>query len=448
MKQYNSIKRKYPDALLLFRVGDFYETFGEDAGKVSSVLGIVLTKRKNGAAAFVDLAGFPHHSLNTYLPRLVRAGYRVAICDQLEDPKQTKTIVKRGVTELVTPGVAFNDEVLEGRKNNFLAAVHFHADRCGLALVDISTGEFLVSEGNREYIDKLVQGLSPTEMLYNRQETSRYQDQFADDFHTYALDEWVFSEDFGEERLLRHFGTKSLKGYGIQDMGLSKAAAGAILHYLAETQNDRLQHIDSISRIGADEYVWLDKFTIRNLELFGTTHSGGRALIDVLDETVSPMGGRLMKRWMVLPLKEKEAISARHDVVGFFIADQERAAEINLLIKQMGDLERLISKVAVQKVNPREVNQLRRALDIIPEIKSLLTTELPELAKIHDQLNECPSIRALIAERLQEDAPVNVAKGGVINEGVDKELDELRSIAGNAKARKRTHRNHQSEDWL
>jgi DNA mismatch repair protein MutS len=433
MKQYNSIKAKYPDALLLFRVGDFYETFGSDAVKVADVLGIVLTKRKNGAAAFIDLAGFPHHSIDTYLPKLVRAGYRVAICDQLEDPKATKSIVKRGVTELVTPGVAINDQVLEQRKNNFLAAVHYAKDGIGLALVDISTGEFLVSQGSRDYIDKLIQGLSPSEILYSKDAKAEYDEQFADEFHTYALDEWVFSGDFGREIMLRHFKTKTLKGYGVDDMELSITAAGAVLHYLGETRNDRLQHVDSISRIGTDDFVWLDKFTIRNLELFQTNHAGGRALIDVLDQTVSPMGGRLMRRWMVLPLKEKEAIEARHDVVGFFIEDQERASEISLTIKQIGDLERLISKVAVQRINPREVVQLKRALTLIPALKMHIKDDLDELNKLHDQLNECPKILNRINTELEDEAPVLLHKGGVIKSGVDKELDELRSIAFSGK---------------
>ena len=429
MKQYNAIKAKHPDALLLFRVGDFYETFGEDAVKASKVLGIVLTKRKNGAAAFVDLAGFPYHSLDTYLPRLVRAGYRVAICDQLEAPSPEKKIVKRGVTELVTPGVSFSDQVLEQRTNNFLAAWHEDDNLLGLSFLDISTGEFFIAEGSDAYLMKLLQGFHPSEVLVSRDRKGQFQ-SYLDEFHLYGLEAWVFDESVSREKLLRHFNTSSLKGFGVEDMGPGITAAGAILHYLGETQNDRLQHIHTMSRITSDMHVWMDRFTIRNLELFQTNHPGGKALIDVLDHSVTPMGGRLMKQWMLLPLMDIERINDRLDVVSYLVDGDSRAAGLGMLIKPIGDLERLISKAVVQKVNPREVNQLKRALEAMPPvIEYLMGSEVPYLMTMADQINPCTLIKERIERELNEDAPAVLGKGDVIADGVSEELDEYRNIA-------------------
>ena len=429
MKQYNRIKSKYPDALLLFRVGDFYETFGEDAVRTSDVLGIVLTKRKNGAAAYIDLAGFPYHSLDTYLPRLVRAGFRVAICDQLEAASPDKKIVKRGVTELVTPGVAFSDQVLEQRKNNYLAAWHREGEQAGLSLLDISTGEFLVAEGSDAYLMKLLQGLHPSEILISR-DARKGSNSYLEEFHLYGLESWVFDEDVSRERLQRHFSTSSLKGFGVEDMSPGITAAGAILHYLGETQNDRLQHVNTMSRITSEEHVWMDQFTVRNLELFYTNHPGGKALIDVLDHSVTPMGGRLLKKWMLLPLRDMERINERLDVVSYLHEDQMRASKLSSLIKPVGDLERLVSKAVVQKVNPREVNQLRRALEAIPAIKEYLaSTQVGRLETLADQLNPCLLLKDRIARELNEEAPAVIGKGELINEGVNAELDEYRAIA-------------------
>ena len=429
MKQYNRIKSKYPDALLLFRVGDFYETFGEDAVRAADTLGIVLTKRKNGAAAFIDLAGFPYHSLETYLPRLVRAGYRVAICDQLEAPSADKKIVKRGVTELVTPGVAFNDHVLEQRKNNFLAAWHRESESSGLSLLDISTGEFLVAEGSDPYLMKLLQGLHPSEILVSRDARASLNTDL-EEFHLYGLEPWVFDQEVSRERLLRHFSTTSLKGFGVEDMGPGITAAGAILHYLGETQNDRLQHVNSISRLTSEEHVWMDQFTIRNLELFNTNHPGGKAMIDVLDYSVTPMGGRLLKKWILLPLRDKVRINERLDVVSHLHEDPSRASKLSSLIKPIGDLERLVSKAVVQKVNPRELNQLRRALEAVPAIQEYLAASaITPLMKLADQLNPCALLKERIAKELKEEAPAVIGKGELINEGVSAELDEYRAIA-------------------
>ena len=362
MKQYNQIKARHPEALLLFRVGDFYETFGEDAIKTSKILGIILTKRKNGSASEIELAGFPHHSLDTYLPKLVRAGQRVAICDQLEDPKMTKTIVKRGVTELVSPGVSFNDQVLEQGKNNFLCAIHFGKDNLGVAFLDVSTGEFLVAEGNKEYIDKLISSFEPSEIIFQKNRTKDFQTQFGENHYTFRLEDWAFTEEFAEESLNKHFGTKNLKGFGIEKMSLAVIAAGAVFYYLSENQHQRLGHITSIARIEEEKYVWLDRFTIRNLELVFSTNDNAKTLADILDKTHTPMGGRLIKRWIVLPLKDEKPINERLDVVDYLTKNEEIAFELSQRLREIGDLERLISKVAVGKVNPKEVMHLRRTL--------------------------------------------------------------------------------------
>ena len=359
MKQYNAIKAKYPGALLLFRVGDFYETFGEDAVKASKVLDIVLTKRANGAASHIELAGFPHHSLDTYLPKLVRAGNRVAICDQLEDPKSVKGIVKRGVTELVTPGLSFNDNVLEKKANNFLASIHFSKDRAGVAFLDVSTGEFMAAQGSKDYISKLFQGFNPSEVIFCNSAKEDLKLLFQDDYNTFSLDEWIYSFDFGYEKLIAHFQTNTLKGFGIEGLDDAIIAAGAVLHYLEETEHREVKHISSISRIDEDRYVWLDKFTIRNLELIYPQHDGGVPLIDILDCTVTPMGSRLLKKWMVLPLKEIASINERLNTVKGFTENTDLLDDIQQNLKQIGDLERLISKVAVGRINPREMNQLK-----------------------------------------------------------------------------------------
>ncbi len=434
MKQYNTIKAKYPDAILLFRVGDFYETFGEDAVKASKVLGIVLTKRANGSASHIELAGFPHHSLDSYLPKLVRAGYRVAICDQLEDPKMVKGIVKRGITELVTPGVSFNDKILNHQQNNFLASVHLEKEEAGLALCDVSTGEFLVAQGSTAYIEKLIQNFKPNELLYEKSKRNDLNDLIGERFYCFGLDDWAFTYDYGYESLTKHFDTLSLKGFGIEDQRLAIHACGAILHYLSETKHDKLKHINKVSRIEEDNYVWLDKFTIRNLELYGSNHENGKSLIDVIDKTVSPMGSRLLKRWLALPLKNIDAINERLDAVEYFENEKEVRDELVSSLKEVGDLERLISKVAAFKVNPRELVHLKRSLQMIAEIKEKLkSASNPTLQKIADQLNPCQLILERLDNELNEDAPVNVLKGNVMAKGVNAELDELRNIAFNGK---------------
>jgi len=433
MQQYNRIKSKYPDAVLLFRVGDFYETFGEDAIKASRILGIVLTNRANGSSK-IELAGFPHHSLDTYLPKLVRSGCRVAICDQLEDPKATKKIVKRGVTELVTPGVSYNDKTLDLRSNNFLASIHIEKDRLGVAFLDVSTGEFLAAQGNWEYIDKLLQSFSPSEVIYQKQHKAEFTQRFADSFFTYTLEDWVFTQTYAEELLLNHFETKSLKGFGVDQLDLGVVAAGAALHYLQETQHNKVSHIASITRIEEDRFVWMDHFTIRNLELVQASSMNGVSLLDILDQTVSPMGARMLRRWLVLPLKELQPIQDRLNIVDYFTNEDEVADELALQIKQMGDLERLISKVATARICPREVVQLKRALNaIIPVVDYCSKSGNESLASLAAQLNPCDPIREKIARELQEDAPVQLLKGNVIAPGVSQELDELRNISSSAK---------------
>ncbi|NND78042.1 MAG: DNA mismatch repair protein MutS [Flavobacteriales bacterium] len=434
MKQYNGIKAKYPDALLLFRVGDFYETFGEDAVKASKVLGIVLTKRKNGAAAFIDLAGFPHHSLDSYLPKLVRAGYRVAICDQLEDPKQTKKIVKRGVTELITPGVALNDNVLDNKSNNFLAALHFNQKRLGVSFLDISTGEFLISEGDEAYILKLLEAFKPSEVLHSRAKHNEFEDISKNAFNNFELEDWIFEPDFAEEKLLEQFQTLTLKGFGISEMKDGVIAAGAILQYLRDTHHTDLNHIRAISRLDENEHVWLDPFTIRNLELIHPLSSNGLSLMSVMDHTSSPMGARLLKRWILLPLKDLRSINDRLDGVSYFSSEEERIADIALMFKQIGDVERIISRVAVKKANPKEILHLASALEITQPIKEICNSSgVKALKKISDELRDCSELREKIVSTLHPEAPALFSKGNYINDGFNEELDELRSIAFSGK---------------
>jgi DNA mismatch repair protein MutS len=429
MKQYNNIKTKHPDAILLFRVGDFYETFGEDAIRTSEILGITLTRRANGSASFVELAGFPYHALDTYLPRLVRAGQRVAICEQLEDPKLTKNIVKRGIIELVTPGVSLNENVLNHKENNFLAAVHIDKKIAGVAFLDISTGEFLTSEGTIEYIDQMLNNFQPKEVLFEKGKKDLFIDYFGQKFYTFKLDDWIFTQDAANDRLLKQFETSSLKGFGVQNLNFGIIAAGAILYYLDITQHEQLGHITSLSRIEENRYVWLDKFTIKNLELFHSPYEGARTLIDVMDRTISPMGGRLLKRWLSLPLKDIQPVNERLDVVQFFAENGETKDDISGLIRQVGDLERLISKVALNRINPREVVQLKRALKAIEPIRDLCDKSgcLP-LIQIGEQLNPCKSIADKIEKEINNDPPVQINRGSVIATGISSELDDLRRI--------------------
>ena len=435
MKQYNEIKRKYPDACLLFRVGDFYETFGEDAVRASKILGIVLTKRGAGSETETALAGFPHHSLNTYLPKLVKAGLRVAICDQLEDPKLTKTIVKRGVTELVTPGVSMNDEVLQSKSNNFLAAVYFGKKNLGVSFLDVSTGEFLTAQGNEEYIDKLLQNFQPSEVLIPKNNKGDFKQTFGEDFHNFYLEDWIFKEDYAFETLTNHFQTISLKGFGIEELPEGIIASGAILYYLSETQHNKVQHITSIQRIAEDAYVWMDRFTIRNLELYHSYNPNAVTLLDVIDRTLSPMGGRLLKRWLALPLKDIHKIRNRHEVVAFLKENTSVLKSIQNQVKQISDLERLISKIATGKVSPREVVHLKESLDAIIPIKSLALQSKNEALKIiGDSLHSCDLLREKIMITLNQDAPVAIAKGNAIAKGVNDELDDLRAISLSGKA--------------
>jgi DNA mismatch repair protein MutS len=434
MKQYNEIKRKYPDACLLFRVGDFYETFGDDAIRASKILGIVLTKRGNGAETETALAGFPHHSLNTYLPKLVKAGLRVAICDQLEDPKMTKTIVKRGVTELVTPGVAMNDEVLQSKSNNFLASICFGKKHLGVAFLDVSTGEFLTAQGNEEYIDKLLQNFSPSEILIQKNNKLSFKENFGEDFNVFLLEDWVYKEDYATETLMNHFQTNSLKGFGIEELQEGIIAAGAILYYLSETQYNKVQHISNIQRIAEDAYVWMDRFTIRNLELYHSHSQNAVTLLDVIDRTLSPMGSRLLKRWLALPLKEITKIRSRHEVVSYLKDNQDILQKIQYQIKQISDLERLISKVATGKISPREVIYLKESLDAIIPIKTIaLESKQEAVCIIGDSLHACDLLREKIKITLNQEAPVAIAKGNAIAKGVHAELDELRNIAFSGK---------------
>jgi DNA mismatch repair protein MutS len=434
MKQYNEIKRKYPDACLLFRVGDFYETFGEDAVRASKILGIVLTKRGAGSETETALAGFPHHSLNTYLPKLVKAGLRVAICDQLEDPKMTKTIVKRGVTELVTPGVSMNDEVLQSKTNNFLAAVYFANKSIGISFLDVSTGEFLTAQGNAEYIDKLLQNFSPSEVLIPKNNKNDFRETFGDDYHSFYLEDWIYKEDYAFETLTKHFQTVSLKGFGIEELKEGIIASGAILYYLSETQHNKVQHITSIQRIAEDAYVWMDRFTIRNLELYHSYNPNAVTLLDVIDKTLSPMGGRLLKRWLALPLKDSNKIQSRHQVVSYLKEHQDVLKNIQKQIKQISDLERLISKIAAGKVSPREVVYLKESLDAIIPIKTLALESPQEAVKvIGDSLHSCDLLREKIKTVLNQDAPVAIAKGNAIAKGISDELDDLRAISTSGK---------------
>lgn len=433
MKQYNEIKAKHPQALLLFRIGDFYETFGEDAIKASKILGIVLTKRRNGDS-HIELAGFPHHSIDTYLPKLIRAGQRVAICDQLEDPKLTKSIVKRGVTELVTPGVSFNDQVLDHNRNNFLCAIHLEKDLHGVSFLDISTGEFLIAQGNLDYIDKLIQGFEPSEIIYQKKMNSLYQETFNDKHHAFKLEDWVFTTDFANETLNKHFGTKNLKGFGVEQLSHGIIAAGAIFHYLSETQHHQLGHITNISRIEEEKYVWLDRFTVRNLELIQSHNDNATTLIDILDKTKTPMGGRMMKRWMVLPLKDLKPIEDRLDAVDFLVQNPDTRFELLERLKDIGDLERLISKVAVGRVNPKEIKHLENTLRQIAPIQSLLkNTSIPSLQRISDQLNPCLKLIELIDTHFMEEPATQLGKGMIIASGIHAEMDELRKISFSGK---------------
>ncbi len=445
MKQWNAIKAKHPQALLLFRVGDFYETFGEDAIKTSKTVGIVLTKRRNGDS-YIELAGFPHHSLENYLPKLVRAGYRVAVCDQLEDPKLTKNIVKRGVTELVTPGIAFNDNVLDSNKNNFLCAIHFGKEIHGVSFLDISTGEFLVAQGNLEHIEKLIQGFDPSEIVFQKKNGAFFKESFGDKYYTFKLEDWAFSNDFAQETLTKHFGTKNLKGFGIEGITEGITAAGAILHYLSETQHDRLGHITSISRIEEDRFVWLDRFTIRNLELISSPNENATTLIDIIDFTKTPMGGRMIKRWIVLPLKDLTPIQERLDSVEYFTKEDDISYETTLRLKEIGDLERLISKAAVGRVNPKEIKQLEFTLRQIKPIQEILSkTKVKALEKIGERLNPCEKLIEAIELNFVEEPAIQVGKGPVIAKGIHAELDELREISYSGKDFLEQIQNRESE---
>ena len=433
MKQYNAIKAKYPDALLLFRVGDFYETFGIDAVKASKILDIILTKRGAGSQSETELAGFPHHSLNTYLPKLVKAGQRVAICDQLEDPKKTKKIVKRGVTELITPGVSLNDEVLNSKTNNFLASVYF-GDNIGASFLDVSTGEFLTAQGSAAYVSKLLQNFRPSEVLVEKQKRKEFSKAFGNNFHEFYLDNWVFQNDYANESLCQHFQTKSLKGFGVDNLNSGLVASGAILHYLGETQHHKLQHITSIERLLEADFVWMDEFTIRNLELYHSNNQNAVTLIQVIDKTLSPMGGRLLKRWLALPLKSVKDIKDRHNVVFYFYENKSTLINLQSHLKGIGDLERLISKVATTKVNPREVVQLKNSLEQLLPVKTIaLESNQAALNIIGEKINNCEELRSKISATLNEDAPVNILKGNTIASSANNELAALRNIAFSGK---------------
>ncbi|HEY6082501.1 MAG TPA: DNA mismatch repair protein MutS, partial [Chitinophagaceae bacterium] len=434
MQQHKAVKAKYPDAVLLFRVGDFYETFNEDAVIASRVLGIVLTKRSNGAASYVDLAGFPYHALDTYLHKLVKAGYRVAICDQLEDPRMVKGIVKRGVTEMVTPGTATNEKLLDNNANNFLAAVHFGHNNTGAAFLDISTGEFFVAEGSNEYIDKLLQSFRPAEVIFQKNRQKDFRNSFGTKFYTYAVEEWVFAEAYTTDILLKHFETHSLKGFGVENLSDGIIAAGAALHYLKDTEHPHLQHITSLQRIDQEDFLWMDKFTIRNLELLGSNTENGNSLLKVLDNTVSPMGARLLKRWVVFPLRDITLINERLDLVEFFIKNPDHARQLTHHIKQAGDVERLVSRIPLKKISPREVMQLARGLQQVAAIKGLCSQASNNyLLRLGEQLNPCTHLQQKILREIVENPPVQANKGGVIREGVQEELDQLRHISTSGK---------------
>ncbi|MGL5957384.1 MAG: DNA mismatch repair protein MutS, partial [Phocaeicola sp.] len=420
MKQFFELKAKHPDAIMLFRCGDFYETYSDDAVLAAEILGITLTRRANGQAKSVEMAGFPFHALDTYLPKLIRAGKRVAICDQLEDPKMTKKLVKRGITELVTPGVAISDNVLSHKENNFLAAVHFGKNLCGVAFLDISTGEFLTAEGTETYIDKLLNSFLPKEVLYERGRKGMFEGNFGSKFFTFELEDWVFTEASSRERLLKHFETKNLKGFGVENLKQGTVAAGAILQYLDVTHHHQLGHITGLSRIEEDRYVRLDKFTVRSLELLGSMNEGGSSLLQVIDKTISPMGARLLKRWMVFPLKDEKPINARLDVVEYFFRDPDFKEFIEEKLHLIGDLERIVSKAAVGRISPREVVQLKVALQAIEPIKNgCLNADNESLRSIGEQLTLCASIRDKIAHEIKNDPPLLINKGGVIAEGVN-----------------------------
>ena len=434
MKQYNAIKVKYPDAMLLFRVGDFYETFGEDAKKAAGVLGIILTKRGAGSDSETALAGFPHHSLNTYLPKLVKAGMRVAICDQLENPKMTKTIVKRGVTELITPGVSLNDEVLQSKSNNFLAAVHFGKRLLGISFLDVSTGEYLLAQGNEEYIDKLLQNFNPSEVLVQKQFKKKFKELFEDRFYTFFLDDWVFQKEYSVESLHNHFGVNSLRGFGVQEIPEGIIAAGAVLYYLSETQHNNLKHIQNISRIAEDKYIWMDRFTVRNLELYHASSHNAVTLLNVIDKTISPMGGRLLKRWLALPLKDVEQIQYRHELVKYFIENDDFSETIKFQLHQISDIERLVSKVATGKISPRELVLLKNSLKAISPIKKeALTSKNTSVNRLGNEILDCAEVILKIDAALFDEAPVNINKGNAIANGVSEELDELRAISTSGK---------------
>ncbi len=434
MKQHNAIKAKYPDALLLFRVGDFYETFGEDAVKTSGILGIVLTKRANGVGTYIELAGFPYHALDTYLPKLVKAGLRVAICDQLEDPKLTKKIVRRGITEIVTPGVAYNDKVLDHKENNFLASIHTGPRITGVSFLDISTGEFYLAQGSKEYIDNLLQSFHPNEVVVQKNKQREFIETYGNKFYTSTFEDWVFTPDFANNILQNHFQTASLKGFGVEELEYGIIAAGAAMHYLAETQHDKISHISKLSRVEEDHYVWIDKFSVRNLELLHSSNERALTLVDVIDQTLTPMGSRKLKRWLVMPLKDKQLIDERLDIVGYFLNETVFTEELSKNVKNIGDLERLISKVAIGKINPREIIQIKRALISTEAIKnSFEKTSNPALNKIGEQLNSCKLIRDRIEHDMQPDPPALANKGNVIAEGVSADLDELRKLAFSGK---------------
>ena len=432
MKQYYAIKAKHPNALLLFRVGDFYETFSEDAIKTSKILGIVLTQRRNGSSASIELAGFPYHSLDVYLPKLVRAGLRVAICDQLEDAKQTKSIVKRGVTEMVTPGVSFNSQILDSNQNNFLAAIHFSKDNLGAAFLDVSTGEFFVAEGPKYYIEKLIAGFNPSEILFERSQKNHFKEVFGNKYHTYHLENWAFQHEFGYESLTRHFKTQSLKGFGIEDHTLAVIAAGAALQYVSDTQHDRIHHISQLSRIDGNDHVWLDRFTQRNLELFGTSNEGGKSLLNVLDNTITPMGSRLMKQWLAFPLNNIEAINQRLNSVEAFYLDEELRLSLIDQLKKIGDLERMVSRLAIGKLGPKEAIQLARSLSESKPIESLLKKNKTVKA-LSKGLDNTDAVVSLIQKYLQPNPPAILTKGNVIANGIDQELDDLRKLAFSGK---------------